>query len=778
MPVSISQYVLKVASRCDLACNHCYVYEHADQSWRAKPRFLSQAIARQAARRISEHAEAHGLSPVHVVLHGGEPLLLGRDRLRGILSALRSSIDPVHELDLRIHTNGVRLDEELCELFAHYGVQVGVSLDGDRAANDLHRVFANGHSSHPQVRQALSLLRRPEYRHLYAGILCTVDLRNDPVAVYEALRAEAPPRIDLLLPHATWEQPPPRPPDAGTPYADWLGRIHARWLADGRPLPIRFFDSLLDAWQGRPSGSESVGLDPVDLLVIETDGSWEQADSLKTAFAGAPETGLDIFSHSAGDAAAFGGVLRRQGGLAALCRTCRECPVVRACGGGLYAHRFSRDNGFDNPSVYCDDLKKLVPMVIARAPGVAAMSRPVTSGPEDGTLDSMDRHALPAGGFDRLSAGPGDTATLAALAESNWSITRALVAAVGPGPGDDRGELSRAAAEGWSLLVQLDDEHPQAVREVLTYPYVRMWAARCLKPPPGADTGLDRAHLAAVAAAAALRAGVEVEMLLPVREGHVHLPGVGALATDAATDDTSAVRISAAGLALHEGPGGWQPVRRFTGAGMSFTVDDIDPFRDGQAWAPAGRLSASAWQAWQQGLAAAGQQLAAELPAYASVIAAGLRSVVPMRPAAAGRSASGTAKHGFGAVALALPDSTDMLCELLVHEMQHVKLTALCDLMDLFDPAGSTLHRVPWRPDPRPVEGVLNGTYAYLAVGDLWRSRSRAGAGSQAHSSFLECRSQVEYGIGVLQNVTYLTPAGVRFVQGMDSAVKGWADDG
>ena len=131
------------------------------------------------------------------------------------------------------------------------------------------------------------MLRRPEYRHLYAGILCTIDLRNDPVAVYEALRAEAPPRMDLLLPHATWEQPPYRPPDAETPYAAWLGRIHARWLADGRPMPIRFFDSLRGAWAGHPSGSEAAGLDPVDLLVIETDGSWEQADSLKTAFDGA-----------------------------------------------------------------------------------------------------------------------------------------------------------------------------------------------------------------------------------------------------------------------------------------------------------------------------------------------------------------------------------------------------------------------------------------------------------------------------------------------------------
>jgi uncharacterized protein len=773
MPVSISQYVLKVTTRCDLACNHCYVYEHADQSWRSKPRFIAQPVVRQAARRISEHVKAHRLTTVHVVLHGGEPLLLRRDGLRGIISTLRSFIDPVARLDLRIHTNGVLLDEGLCALFAEYAVQVGVSLDGDHAANDLHRLFADGRSSYRQVRQALSLLRQPEYRHLYAGILCTVDLRNDPIAVYEALRAEAPPRVDLLLPHATWVQPPYRPPGADTPYAAWLGRIHDRWLADGHPLPIRFFDSLRDAWEGRPSGSEAAGLDPVDLLVIETDGSWEQVDSLKTAFDRAPETGLDIFSHSVDQAAAFTAVVSRQGGLTTLCRTCRECSLVQACGGGLYTHRYSSKNGFNNPSVYCDDLKQLIPVVIAGSSGAAVMSRLRGDG-----LDSLERHTLPHGGFELLSSGPGDMVTMAALAESNWSITRALVAAVGSRAHDDGGhELSRAAIEGWMLLAQLDEEHPQAVREVLTYPYVRAWAARCLDVPRDVDTDLDRAHLAGLAAAVAVRAGVDAELLLPVRDGHLHLPGAGALAAGPIAGRTSVVRISAGGLALRDGHGEWQPVRQFTLEDMSFTVDDIDPFRHCQAWVPTGRLSAQAWQAWQQALTAASRQLAVELPAYASVIAVGLRSIVPMRPPAAGSSLSGTAKQAFGAVALALPASIDMLSELLVHEMQHVKLTALCDLMDLFDPADPTRYQVPWRSDSRPVDGVLNGTYAYLAVGDLWRFRARERGDSQAHGRFLECQSRVEHGIGILLNETALTSAGARFVRGMDSTLKAWACD-
>jgi uncharacterized protein len=117
-----------------------------------------------------------------------------------------------------------------------------------------------------------------------------------------------------------------------------------------------------------------------------------------------------------------------------------------------------------------------------------------------------------------------------------------------------------------------------------------------------------------------------------------------------------------------------------------------------------------------------------------------------------------------------------LLGELLVHEMQHVKLTALCDLVDLFDRSDRTLFSVSWRPDPRPVEGLLHGTYAHLAVADLWRSRSRQVPGGKAGRLFGMYRSWVEGGIESLLNAGALTPPGRRFVDGMCATVKGWAD--
>src|SRR6201996_1714273 len=127
----LDQFVLKVHSRCDLACDHCYVYESADQSWRGRPTAIPSDVVSRAASRIAEHVKAHELSEVEVVLHGGEPLLAGVAGLRAVLVELESALAGLCRLDVKVHTNGVLLSEKYLDLFAEHSVGVGISLDGD-----------------------------------------------------------------------------------------------------------------------------------------------------------------------------------------------------------------------------------------------------------------------------------------------------------------------------------------------------------------------------------------------------------------------------------------------------------------------------------------------------------------------------------------------------------------------------------------------------------------------------------------------------------------------
>ncbi|GGL18068.1 radical SAM protein [Sphaerisporangium melleum] len=362
------QFLLKVHSRCNLACDYCYVYMMADQSWRSRPMVMAPDLVKIAGRRISEHARAHSLPAVRVILHGGEPLLAGREYLSGIVESIRGEAGPGLRVEAAVQTNGVLLDEETLHALDRLGVRVGVSLDGGPRANDRNRRYADGRGSYEAVARALRLLNRPSFRHLYGGLLCTVDLANDPVETYEALAAFDPPVIDFLLPHGTWRSPPPgRGPDpARTPYADWLIPIFDRWYSSPGEMTVRFFQEIVHLLLGGASESESIGLTPTTHVVVETDGTIEQTDSLKAVGQGAPGTGMNIREHSFDAVLRHPGIVARQLGWDALGDECKKCRFGRVCGAGLYTHRYRPGTGFRSPSVYCADLYRLIGHIRSR----------------------------------------------------------------------------------------------------------------------------------------------------------------------------------------------------------------------------------------------------------------------------------------------------------------------------------------------------------------------------------------------------------------------------
>lgn len=362
-PTPFREFVLKIHSRCDLACDYCYMYELADKTWRLRPRRMPRAIAEQAATRIAEHIHAHGLARFTLILHGGEPLLAGPDLIAHVVTSVRDAAGPRVRVDVSLQTNGVGLDAGYLRLFDDLDVRVGLSVDGDAAAHDRHRRYRNGRGSHSAVVAALERLAAGPYRHLFAGLLCTIDVRNDPVATYEALLRVNPPMVDLLLPHGTWTTPPPEriPGSPSTPYADWLIAVFDRWFdAPRQETRIRLFEEIMHLLLGGASASEAVGLSPVSVIVIETDGSIEQSDMLKSAYHGAPWTGLHVTRDPLDAALLLPSVVARQIGALALSNECRRCRIRHVCGGGLYPHRYRSGNGFANPSVYCPDLFRLI----------------------------------------------------------------------------------------------------------------------------------------------------------------------------------------------------------------------------------------------------------------------------------------------------------------------------------------------------------------------------------------------------------------------------------
>jgi uncharacterized protein len=409
----VETYILKVASRCNLNCTYCYVYNKGDDSWRAQPRRMAEETVSALLRRVAGHCREVQQSAVTFIFHGGEPLLAGPGFFRRFVAEAAGILGPDIEPAFALETNGTLITAEWLALFNELGIHFGISLDGPPDLNDAKRVDRRGGGSYARVRRAIdAVLADPRLQDQFGGVLSVIDPDANPLAVYRHFREIGIRRCDFLLPDGTWDQPPPRWRADGmaTPYADWLIALFDEWF-DGQDtsLSIRLFEEIIGLVFSVTPGTDALGGGRNRLLVIETDGGIEPVDVLKICGPAFTKLGLNVHRNEIREACAAELVQSYQKGAAALCDTCRACPVVAVCGGGYLPHRHSSTNGFANPSVHCRDLMKLIthvrdrvlstiPASTRRKLGLQALSydeartqlgiagSPARSGPEPGRI--------------------------------------------------------------------------------------------------------------------------------------------------------------------------------------------------------------------------------------------------------------------------------------------------------------------------------------------------------------------------------------------------------
>jgi uncharacterized protein len=150
------------------------------------------------------------------------------------------------------------------------------------------------------------------------------------------------------------------------------------WLDHYPDLSVRTFEALLDVAAGLPSGTDAFGFGDVSLLSLETDGTWHDLDVFKVAGAGATRLSGSVSDTSIEQLASSQAVAahRRLLSKPGLCEACQGCGVVDVCGGGSVPHRF-RDGSFENPTVYCREMKALIVHVRERLAGFLSPAAPM-----------------------------------------------------------------------------------------------------------------------------------------------------------------------------------------------------------------------------------------------------------------------------------------------------------------------------------------------------------------------------------------------------------------
>jgi uncharacterized protein len=335
-----------------------------DDTWASMPNFISQVTIQSISKELAE-LRANQQRPFAVVLHGGEPLLLGARRLETLLRTLRTVIPK--DYCISIQTNGVLISDKILDICSKFETSISVSLDGPEITHNANRVGHRGEGTFNRVLRGIEKLKsHPDASFLFAGLLAVIDPTSNPHVIYNFFKSIGTPNVDFLYRDGNHDKLPfGKTSFYSTEYGTWLASLLDIYLADQTPIKIRILDDIIRLALGGIGVKEGIGITDFGIAVIDTDGTVTKNDTLKSSYKGADRfleswnihthRLVDIFSSSE-----FADAHELQRPTSMTCQTCSE---LRMCGGGMPLHRWKSGTEYANPSVYCNDQQHLISKV-------------------------------------------------------------------------------------------------------------------------------------------------------------------------------------------------------------------------------------------------------------------------------------------------------------------------------------------------------------------------------------------------------------------------------
>lgn len=353
--------LIKVASRCNINCTYCYVYNMGDDNWSRMEKLMSVDTIDAVVESLTALSRSQKRA-FSMVLHGGEPFLIGAERLEYLLSSLRKSLPSDYPISLQ--TNGILISELLLDICSKYRTSVAVSLDGPVEVNDKYRVTHQNKGTFEKVVAGYEILKKHnDSEFLNAGLLAVIDPTSNPHEVYEFFKNNGAPSVDFLYKDGNHTiLPTGKTSIDSIEYGRWMSELLDIYLSDPNPIPIRVLDDMIKVLLGGLGSKEGMGVTDFGILIIDTDGKLMKNDTLKSTYNGADQFAKPVNIKDGKlceflESEAFIAYRKLQRPVAL---KCLSCPILNVCGGGMILHRWKQENNFENPSVYCADQLYLV----------------------------------------------------------------------------------------------------------------------------------------------------------------------------------------------------------------------------------------------------------------------------------------------------------------------------------------------------------------------------------------------------------------------------------
>jgi uncharacterized protein len=354
--------ILKTVERCNLNCDYCYFFNGRDQSYLKRPKFVTKEVVNSLVIFIQNAIDTMGVVSVNIILHGGEPLMQPKEEFIYMIETIKNSIKDTH-IEFGMQTNATLVSKNWIELLNKYNILPGVSIDGPKQYNDLHRVDHNGNGSYDNIVRGIKLLQEGlvfNSNSLACLVVVNPDLSGSEV--YRHLIDLGFKKIDFLLPDNTHDS---KPTHEIKEYARFLVEVFEEWAKDDNDnMSIRIFESFILQLLGYDSLVYGVGRasskDKIPLVSVRSNGDISPTDELMSTD---PQTVMFLDKNigtttlSEVISSEIFKELHNAGTIPP--EKCSKCCWYNACGGGALVNRFSKENRFNNPSIFCEALQEV-----------------------------------------------------------------------------------------------------------------------------------------------------------------------------------------------------------------------------------------------------------------------------------------------------------------------------------------------------------------------------------------------------------------------------------
>jgi uncharacterized protein len=156
--IKIAYFIL--TEDCNFNCSYCYVKGEMPKGH--KNLIMNLETARAGVETFARLVDKTENDRKMIILYGGEPLL-NTEALKEIVlctEQCKTSGSLPENTQILLLTNGSLLDEKIASFLGQHKVQVSVSLDGNKEANDSCRIYPDGRGTYQAVMNGISTAKK------------------------------------------------------------------------------------------------------------------------------------------------------------------------------------------------------------------------------------------------------------------------------------------------------------------------------------------------------------------------------------------------------------------------------------------------------------------------------------------------------------------------------------------------------------------------------------------------------------------------------------------